>query len=68
MNIELAIVGRAGPKGIEPGNGEKVTLTKTRNLIGRAKHCDVCILCDQVSRWHCELSLLDDEVWVRDVF
>lgn len=67
MKIQIKLIGRVDSASLGPYAGKEVFLTKPKNLIGRGRECDLRILCDEVSRWHCEISQLDDEVWVRDV-
>jgi pSer/pThr/pTyr-binding forkhead associated (FHA) protein len=36
-------------------------------VVGRHWHCDARLVSPRVSRWHCCLTEVDGEVWVRDL-
>ena len=36
-------------------------------VVGRHPHCDARLRSPRVSRWHCCLTEVDGEVWVRDL-
>jgi pSer/pThr/pTyr-binding forkhead associated (FHA) protein len=36
-------------------------------VIGRHRNCDARLVSPRVSRWHCCITQVDGEVWVRDL-
>ena len=44
-----------------------IRLDRVLVVVGRHPNCDVRLVSPRVSRWHCCLSEVDGEVWVRDL-
>jgi pSer/pThr/pTyr-binding forkhead associated (FHA) protein len=36
-------------------------------VVGRHRHCDSRLISPRVSRWHCCLTEVEGQVWVRDL-
>jgi pSer/pThr/pTyr-binding forkhead associated (FHA) protein len=45
----------------------RIRLDRVLVVVGRHPDCDVRLDSPRVSRWHCCLSEVDGEVWVRDL-
>jgi predicted component of type VI protein secretion system len=44
-----------------------IRLDRVLVVVGRYPNCDARLVSPQVSRWHCCLTEVDGEVWVRDL-
>lgn len=49
------------------GGGDTIPLTRSKILVGRRSHCDICLKFSNVSSQHCELELKDGYWHVRDL-
>lgn len=49
------------------GGGDPIPLIKDRLLIGRRRHCDICLDFPNVSSQHCKMSLEHGYWFIRDL-
>ena len=49
------------------GGGDPIPLVKDRLLIGRRRHCDICLDFPNVSSQHCKMSLEHGYWFIRDL-
>lgn len=49
------------------GGGDAIPLTRSKLLVGRRSHCDICLKFSNVSSQHCELELKDGYWHIRDL-
>lgn len=47
--------------------GKELEVPRTINVIGRSKSCDIRVDEPSVSRRHCELMVIDDRIFARDL-
>ena len=47
--------------------GPRVVIDRPIVLVGRHRECDVCIDSPRISRRHCCLAQVNDEIFVRDL-
>ena len=52
---------------IASAGGSPIRLDRVLVVVGRHRNCDARLASDRVSRWHCCLTEVDGEVWVRDL-
>ncbi|SMP50725.1 FHA domain-containing protein [Neorhodopirellula lusitana] len=64
--VEVSFAGAFGQ--LTPtGGGDPIPLIKDKLLIGRRKHCDICLDFPNVSSQHCKLSLEHGYWFIRDL-
>jgi hypothetical protein len=48
-------------------NGKKEINFTDRQVIGRSENCDITFVDDEISRKHCELKIINDELYIEDL-